>query len=132
MNKFIVLISIIVVVGIFFLGFHLGNKYDPYMNNGDFLGTLDVDSYEEVYSVRGRSPRNPQITEQLAAEIGNVVLKHTYGEVGLTDTKFAIYEEKGNDAYVVIRYSIYDDFLNGVGIAIDKEDGSILRIWREI
>lgn len=69
------------------------------------------------------------MTEKLALEIGNAVITSVYGEDVLTDTKFAVYELKDKDVFVVSRIPC-DEILGGdYNVALSKTDGRIIKVW---
>ena len=68
------------------------------------------------------------LDEQTAYEIGNAILKRVYGEEKLKNTRFIVYEVEGKDYFVVCRGPKAGPG-GGYNVALNKEDGKILRIW---
>ena len=72
------------------------------------------------------------IDKNLALEIGDSVIKSTYSEKAYEDTKLVIYDYKNKGIFVVARTPKDESILgNEICVAIDKKDGTILKIWAD-
>ena len=68
------------------------------------------------------------VTEKLALEIGDAVLRGYISEEELAKMTLTVRDIPGRDFYVVSRF--YKGVAGGdYNVAINKEDGKILRIW---
>ena len=68
------------------------------------------------------------ITAEVALKIGDAVLEHVFGNK-ILDTVFSVSEISGKNYYVVSR--LPNNLIPGedYNVAIDKTDGSILKVW---
>ena len=71
-----------------------------------------------------------EISEKLAVEIGNAVLKSVYNETILNNTKLILSENEKGNIFTISRV-INDIYTDGgdCNVAISKTDGKILKIW---
>ena len=76
-----------------------------------------------------------EISEDLAAEIGDCILKSAYSKVDFSDTELVLFKNRNRDIFTVSRWPAYDDQTYGGGgeynVAISKADGKILKIWMD-
>lgn len=98
-----------------------------YEDSGKYRGIVDdmpdLDSTVGAHAI--------EIDEALALDIGNAVIKSAYGEeaVSINDTEFLVYEVKGKNIFVVSRGPKGGVLGGDHSVAIDKTDGSILKVW---
>ena len=99
------------------------NSSNPEKDEGEFRGVVPASQ------VGGGIPVKYAIDEEMALEIGNAILKKIFGEEVIKNTRFIVCEVDGKDYFVVSRlpknYEMGGDF----GVAINKEDGKILKVW---
>jgi len=67
------------------------------------------------------------ITTELAREIGGAILKHVVSEEPYA--KYEVYEDSGNNAFVVTRISNSPGERLNSSVMLDKLDGEILRVY---
>jgi len=76
-----------------------------------------------------------EISEDLAAEIGDCILKSAYSKVDFSDAELVLLKHKNRDVFIVGIWPVYDDQTDGGGggynVAISKADGKILKIWMD-
>lgn len=71
-----------------------------------------------------------EMDADLAFEIGKAVLESHFSEEQLEDTHYELNNITAGDVYIVYKSPNGEDILGGgFGVAIDKKDGRILRIW---
>jgi len=111
---------------------------DTTINNDDGITTSATDQgrFEGVvldYSIdledAAGSYSSFVVDEKLALDIGNAVLVHIFGDTILSDTYFVVREIADRGFIVVTRIPNSDVPGEDYSVAINKEDGRILRIW---
>lgn len=109
------------------------NKGDDINQNGEFRGVVEDEYFHLDNDNFGIFPGEFIIDENLALDIGNSIIKSYcsgWEDDVLEKTNFIVCEIKERDIFVVYRY--YPDSMGGAhGVAINKNNGAILKIWTD-
>lgn len=140
MKSKIKLICTLLVV-IFIVSGCAGSKVN---DEGKFLGVIeegDIGYIEDIEAYEGWGIMTPEeldfIDEQVALEIGNIVIERVFSTIPTEDgeykdvlenTNYIVYEVKDKDFYVVTRGDP-NALGGGYSVAISKKNGAILKLW---
>lgn len=75
---------------------------------------------------------NFEITDEVAIDIGNAIIKSVYGEEAINKTEYNLryFEKYGVYLFARIPTKLKGSFGWDYEVAIRKEDGTILGVWR--
>ncbi|WP_313563861.1 hypothetical protein [Ruminiclostridium cellobioparum] len=98
-------------------------------DSGKLLGIISNNNID-LNSDVGTYKKGINIDQEIALEIGNLIIKHVYGENVIKKTDYLVFELEGQDVIVISRVPKGGNTVGGdYNVAISKKDASILRIW---